>query len=342
MPLILAGIDEAGYGPTLGPLCVGLSVFEVPHDDGAPPPCLWKLLSSAVCREAGRGGKPGPANRIPIADSKQLKLSSSVVTTHPLVHLERGVLCMLNTLEPAFAPATDMELLEGLGSSLPRHHCYRGEPAPVPCSHHAGQLAISANVLRHAMALAGVRTLAMRCRVMDEHEFNTLASEADNKGATTAAAVSGHLRMLWESHASLDDAGRPRLGVVCDRLGGRAMYAELLRRAIPGAEVTILEESETRSRYVVEDTGSRRRMGVSFLVEAEQAHLPVALASMIAKYTRELCMARFNRSWEAAARDLAGLELKPTAGYAQDARRWLHDARAFLAADDRAALVRRY
>lgn len=342
MPLILAGIDEAGYGPTLGPLCVGLSVFEVPHDDGAPPPCLWKLLSRAICREAGRGGKPGPGNRIPIADSKQLKLSSSVVTTHPLVHLERGVLCMLNTLKPAFAPSADLELFDGLGSTLPRHPCYSGDPTPLPCSHDAGQLAISANVLRRAMTDANVRTLAMRCRVMDEHEFNTLATEADNKGATTAAAVSGHLRTLWETYAPLDDAGRPRLGVVCDRLGGRAMYGDLLRRALPGATVTILEESETRSRYVVEDTAARRRMGVSFLVEAEQAHMPVALASMIAKYTRELCMARFNRSWEATARNLAGLELKHTAGYAQDARRWLHDARAFLNADDRAALVRRY
>ncbi len=342
MPLILAGIDEAGYGPTLGPLCVGLSVFEVPHQEGQPVPCLWKLLSRGVCKEAGRGGKPGPGNRIPIADSKQLKLSSSVTTTHPLVHLERGVLCMARCMEAAVAPADDLSLLTAFGAAVPGHLCYAGPGRALPCAHDVGQLAIQANMLAGAIRDAGIRVLAMRCRTMDEREFNDVAARANNKGATTVAAVGEHLRFLWESHAGFDTEGRPRLGVVCDRLGGRAMYADVLSRAVPGAGVTVLEESDTRSRYIVEDTAKGRRMGVSFLVEGEQAHMPVAMASMIAKYVRELCMARFNRSWGATARDLAGLELKPTAGYALDAGRWLRDAKDLLTSSDRAALIRRY
>jgi hypothetical protein len=341
MAVVLAGIDEAGYGPTLGPLCVGMSVFEAPHEDG-PPPCLWKLLSRAVCKEAGRGGKPGASGRIPIADSKQLKLSSSVTTTHPLVHLERGVLCMARCVEPAWSCADDLALLEGLGASPPRHRAYAGGARGLPVCHDAGQLGIQANVLRRAMDDAGVRALGMRCRLMDEREFNEVAGGAANKSATTAAAVGEHLRWLWERFAGLDGAGRARLGVVCDRLGGRATYAGLLSRAVPGAAVTVVEESETRSRYIVEDGGAKRRMGVAFLVEGEQSHMPVALASMIAKYTRELCMARFNRGWGEVALDLTGVELRPTAGYALDAKRWLHDAREVLTEQDRAELIRRY
>ncbi len=51
-PLIYAGIDEAGYGPMLGPLCAAAAVFVVEnHDtthDGAPN--LWEILDDAVCR----------------------------------------------------------------------------------------------------------------------------------------------------------------------------------------------------------------------------------------------------------------------------------------------------
>ena len=59
-------------------------------------------------------------------------------------------------------------------------------------------------------------------------------------------------------------------------------------------------------------------MTVSFETGAEQKHLPVALASMIAKYVRELLMARLNRFFCGHLP-----ELKPTAGYVQDGRRYL-------------------
>jgi hypothetical protein len=61
---------------------------------------------------------------------------------------------------------------------------------------------------------------------------------------------------------------------------------------------------------------------VIFEVEAEARHFPVALASMTAKLVRELAMMRFNRYWSGRM-----AELKPTAGYRNDAHRWLDDAR---------------
>ncbi len=347
MQLILAGIDEAGYGPLLGPLCVGMTVFEAPRPEGEGAPCLWKLLSRGICREAGRGGKAGTGGRIPIADSKQLKLSSSVTTTHPLVHLERAVLCAARCVESgggggagAAADITsDRALFAALGAAVPPHRCYDGEDTPLPRCHDAASLAITSNVLRGVMDTANVRALALRCRVMGEAEFNGIVGDGGNKGATVGTAVAEHLRTLWDAYATLDAEGRPRLGVVCDRLGGRASYGGLLERAVPGAAVTVLEESPTRSRYIVE--GGGRRMSVTFLVEAEQAHMPVALASMVAKYTRELCMERFNRAWNQTARDILGAEIKPTAGYSQDARRWLRDAKELLSREDREALMRK-
>jgi ribonuclease HII len=61
-------------------------------------------------------------------------------------------------------------------------------------------------------------------------------------------------------------------------------------------------------------------MTVHFRVRADAQHLEVALASLIAKLIRELLMERFNAFF--AAHDGA---LHPTAGYPEDARRWLRD-----------------
>ena len=49
--LFYAGIDEAGYGPMLGPLCVGMSAFLLERHDSSQqthPPDLWAILSDGV------------------------------------------------------------------------------------------------------------------------------------------------------------------------------------------------------------------------------------------------------------------------------------------------------
>jgi ribonuclease HII len=99
--------------------------------------------------------------------------------------------------------------------------------------------------------------------------------------------------------------------------------------------VQILEESELLSQYRIEQNGSQIK--ISFAVEAESAHLPVALASMIAKYVRELFMIRLNRYFQALMP-----ELKATAGYTEDARRYLADIEALISQRgiERRALIR--
>jgi len=84
--LLYAGIDEAGYGPMLGPLCVAGATVRVRRwapQDGAPD--LWSILGRVVARS-----RRGAGSRVVVADSKRLKLPSSSVRTHPIAHLERG------------------------------------------------------------------------------------------------------------------------------------------------------------------------------------------------------------------------------------------------------------
>ena len=119
-------------------------------------------------------------------------------------------------------------------------------------------------------------------------------------------------------------------------------YARQLRRGFRGLRFEpaveaeyrrALVETETISTYAITD-GSRT-ITVSFEVDADRRHLPVALASCGAKYLRELLMARLNAFFARRKPDL-----KPTAGYHDDAWRWLDDAAEVLSAEEKSALVR--
>ncbi|MHC5213685.1 MAG: hypothetical protein ACYSOO_03740, partial [Planctomycetota bacterium] len=61
---LLVGIDEAGYGPLLGPLVVSAVALEVP--EGLLRADLWEVLAKAVSAQ-----KRGLAGRLLIADSKK-------------------------------------------------------------------------------------------------------------------------------------------------------------------------------------------------------------------------------------------------------------------------------
>lgn len=61
-------------------------------------------------------------------------------------------------------------------------------------------------------------------------------------------------------------------------------------------------------------------MRVTVQVASERRHLPTALASMTAKYVRELLLMRFQDYWRQHAPDV-----RPTYGYYGDGRRFLRE-----------------
>ncbi len=333
MPVIVAGVDEAGYGPLLGPLCVGVTGFRVHGwSPGDPAPDLWRLLRGAVCE------KPNdPKQRLPVADSKKLKGSNQLKRRHPLCHLERSVLAFMRTM--GVETGDDCGLFTALGVAC-GDEPWHGGRVVLPLDGPAERVGIDAAMLRRAMFEAGVEPLVMRCRVVRESAFNATVRRTGTKASTTMGAVAAHLRQ-----AALTWRGE-HVRFVCDRLGGRTRYGGVLERAfgkIAGrlgeATVEALEETDRVSVYEIRfGAGAGTGEGsfrVLFMPEAERQHLPVALASMTAKLVRELAMARFNAYW-------AGVlgEIKPTAGYTADARRWLTEAGDRLDAGTRARLTR--
>ena len=63
--LTVIGLDEAGFGPLLGPLCTGAASLSLDFDPAEGPPDLWSRLTPVV----GTGPR---TSEIPVADSKKL------------------------------------------------------------------------------------------------------------------------------------------------------------------------------------------------------------------------------------------------------------------------------
>jgi len=322
--LIYGGIDEAGYGPMFGPLVIARAVLAVDEADAdAEPPDLWQALHTALCR------KPSDRKRrIAVNDSKQLYTPAT-----GLAHLERGVLSFADAA--GLAPGNLDDLLSAVAfdpaSGQPDQLWYLrddGGPA-LPAAVDAGRLAIARRLLARALDAASVRIVDLSAAVIFEDRFNRIVEATRSKARCSWTFVSGHLDAIWQrfgEHAPL---------VVVDRQGGRTQYHQPLALAFEGAELREVEQSPICSVYDLH--ADPRRMTVRFQVDGEAGHLPVALASMTAKYLRELLMMRFNTFWQHHAPDVA-----PTAGYAKDGKRFLRDIEVVIdrLSIDRTKLIR--
>jgi len=307
MPLRV-GIDEAGYGPRLGPLVVAASVWDVPEP--LVQADLWSLLDSAVCR-AGRQRRG--EWRLAVDDSKRVYDRQRGLHT-----LERSVL--------AFARAAGVNcrsvaaLLRSVLLEPPRPDdapWYAALDGELPVSGSAAACDGVATRLLEAMRQADVRCAALSAEIVTEPHFNRRVAQTRSKAAIVIEQV---LRLV---RRCAQRAGDRDVFIHVDRLGGRTRYRDLLRDAFPERHLHVLQADDAVQRYRL--AGARSDWFLCFEVDADRHHLPVALASMLAKYLREVVMLRFNAYWR---RWLP--TLRPTAGYATDAQRFLHDIAAIL------------
>jgi len=111
--------------------------------------------------------------------------------------------------------------------------------------------------------------------------------------------------------------------IVCDKHGGRNRYAaQLMAEFVPSTLIAERESAGT-SRYRMTVDG--RSVRIRFDAKADRNDTPVALASMAAKYVRELFMEGLNAFFAARIEGL-----RPTAGYYTDGRRFLDEIRPVL------------
>ena len=205
-------------------------------------------------------------------------------------------------------PAGFRELCNALvnGTQLSEH----GEPwlddvdVALPVETFAGPVDDFAARLHECCDKSGVRLRALASDVVLTRRFNRLTSAHGSKGVVLSRISMQLLKRVWNP-----DNAQPTF-IVADKHGGRNRYDHLLDEILDGRMIFRGRESTALSSYRV---GAAE---IHFQSKAE-AHFPVAVASMISKYVRELAMHLFNEYW---CGRVAGL--KPTKGYPVDARRF--------------------
>lgn len=302
--MIFAGIDEAGLGPMLGPLVTASSAFLVPDHWQGKADSLWQALATTVC------GKPSKKDtRVLVADSKVVHSALG------LQALEMGVAVFLACADNC-DPAHYLLRLD-LHSS-PREcpwHENSGRAFPITCDHDAigeKQKSLSAEMLK-----AGVAIKLLQCKALHPSSINDAIDAGQNKNQILLGETGSHLVRL------VNEFGKFGLEVWIDKQGGRNDYLPYLSNLFPGVWIDTLESGKDVSEYRLRLDG-----GVAvlhFCAKADRFSFMTALASMAAKYARERLMQELN-NWFCARID----NLEPTAGYPQDAKRWLHDAASFL------------
>jgi ribonuclease HII len=345
---ILIGMDEAGYGPHFGPLVVAATAWEVPEEgsevavQGSEVGELSRLriadcglrINQAVSQSAIRNpkseigrdlyrllrnvvAKSVNERRIAIADSKAL--------FHPglgLRQLERGIHAVLYSMEQRLGCWSDIvQYCRADPDGHHRHVCWPdGYDCSLPVDAAATELTRLAARLARACEASQVRPLFLRARLVFPAEFNELVDYYGSKGGALSHVTVGLLREVVDSLFPAAEAGSPQseaaspVFAVCDKHGGRNYYTALLQHHFSEHWIEPVFESHAESRY--EWGPAEARVRVTFRMNGER-FLPTALASMTAKYLRELAMRAFNEFWRAQVSDL-----RPTAGYPTDSHRF--------------------
>jgi|688.fasta_scaffold294171_2 ribonuclease HII len=325
---LVMGLDEAGYGPNLGPLVIALT--------------CWSLDSKL---DVLRGLEPfapefqaipwnPQATYLPFGDSKKIYHAGA---GHLGLWETLRFFCSLSAQDCHWETwaADDCSRVE----SRP-WYASRLEPATFPATttlenqENQEKQKLSAKRSKQSLkklSKLGIHFHGFRMRIYDEWFFNQECTRCGNKSNLLGEAT---VVLAWKTLREFLDMypGKwSEVEIYFDRQGGRKHYAGLLSHgyslidslsAVPWLEV--LEETPRVSRYatVVGETP----VSIRFQVEGDSL-FPSALASIAAKWSREQLMGRLTRYWK----EITGDAIRPTAGYAVDAKRFENEITPWLA-----------
>ncbi|MFT5326374.1 MAG: hypothetical protein ACI8P0_004249, partial [Planctomycetaceae bacterium] len=245
---LVIGMDEAGYGPNLGPLVITATVWRVPDDPRQTD--FWKSLGSVVSQSATKD-----VDRIHVADSKEVyspsrglqPLERSIQTVFGLMpHDSRSFrnLCdWLMTSDFAGAPSGDSpELLRRPAAKPVQNHqdraaagdktlapsfldvepWFQANDLSLPLANDAAEIERLSARLKSASDQAGIQLVGVSSDVVLTERFNSVSEFYKSKGAALSRFTLGLLRSVWDPESE-----EPTL-IIGDKHGGRSRYDELI------------------------------------------------------------------------------------------------------------------
>ena len=327
MPLLIA-TDEAGYGPKLGPLVIVATAWQ--YDDSINAPKAFANFGVPI--DDPRCGS------IRIDDSKRtFKRATTKNNGHIAVLDEvcQAASQWVGIVNPAafFLDWLRCVALTDVADAI-RDPWFKNDElvsqTPDP--------ATNDRLVDH-WSRPGVEMLAIGVRFLTPRCFNDAIDRGRNKADLLTESTCG----LAIQIASRCAGPVSKVVIASDRHGGRNFYAAALQHASGGASVKVLHEGKPSSHYELIGANGLDPSTIidwSFTIGGD-SFAPVAMSSMIAKWTRERAMADFNRYF--ANQMPSGTVLAPTAGYPSDADRFLTAIRnaGLRSAIDDSVLIRK-
>jgi len=259
--MLVVGVDENGLGPRLGPMVVTSVALETPRYQRAFLTKRGLDLGLTDSKQAGGFGR--------------LEFTESVAL---------GVLRVAGLGTPGsadeflerVAPGTSERLRRRCPDHSSASQCWAVD---FPLPGFGGDASFGEALLQRLVGRSRLRIADVQSRVVCAGVLNERLAIGQSKLAVD-------LELFEELIASaLSRHGSPLLAV-CGMIGGIRDYQSRFSR-FEGRGVEELGRRRGERRYSIERLGE-----VRFEVDADARHLPVALASMVGKYLREICMRR--------------------------------------------------
>ncbi|MDH3200073.1 MAG: hypothetical protein OEM15_04170 [Myxococcales bacterium] len=283
--MLVVGVDENGLGPRLGPLVATSVVLETPRYRRAALCDRGLELGLTDSKETGGFGRMGFIESVALALLGWARRCGGAQAS-----VSRELPRSADDLLDRLSPASRVELRACCPNDQTAAQCWAVD-FPLPAF--GGDPALGTTLLRKLAGRSKLRVVDVQSRLACAGMLNAMQAAGQNKLAVD-------LELFQELIATARQLHQGSLLVICGMVGGIRDYSSRLPR-LEFDRVHNLRGRRGQRRYAVDGLGEIR-----FEVDADARHLPVALASIVGKYLREICMLRIGEFYR---RDVPGLEL---------------------------------
>jgi len=337
------GIDEAGYGPDIGPLVVTSSLFRLSEKYHSEK--FWDTLSEIISKKT----KEFP-EKVIVSDSKD------IFKNHPKNYLigETTALCSYCLLY--LAPLNFQEFLQNIfldNLDLFQKRCktfskytyrmcwgnnnfFSEDPLNSKNLDPSPFLDNLFPKLKKVIKSSGIDLIDIKSVVLCPHLYNESITKKGklffNYLQFERLIENALKRILIENISVRDKEETVKLEkkykkatrnfkkneqknnlnsiyVIADKLGSKKYYINYLKSGLLGDfKIKILEQNRNISSY---ELLNNLEIRLSFIKEGDKTHFPIALSSVFSKYIRERFIKNINEFFATKIQDL-----EPTKGYA--------------------------